>query len=660
MAANEGWVFAGTDWNDGTNFDLEEFDPGIAPKRIRWISGADSDGALSPEEAHYENAEMTVRVRVVAQSTMDLALAKIGTLVEALQEAEKQPLGSAGVWTPATSTKSLTAYVLAGEVTGLPIDLNDSGWFVKSPIITMKLTRRPFLYGAEVTSAATVTNTEPLQVLTIPSVAGDVAAEGRLVITDAATQSRRHVEWGLEQRYYNAATSLILDSDSMVTTGFSGTGTTRAGAYDPGAAGNSVIRGTLTTTPVAVCGTGNLSHVGTFRVKARVYASNPTYSNTFIRLSWKEGDGPLRANDYTQPCVGANWAEVDLGTIAIPEKALGTQRWTGQIESYTAGPAVADTLDVDVLYLIPTESYGKARTTITLPTSTTFSARDEFNQTAGNLNAKALPVGGTWTTSGDATDLAVETTGKTAQRSTTVDTNGRTALATTASLTDVVASVDFTWSALPASGLSSTVLTRDGHVWAAVGTSGSVTYLSLVLDGTVLATKSVMVTAGVRYTLTVMALSSGIAAGFLGRAGSGAADYTLTASDPQLATGGLRAAGTGHSFKDVNTSATAVTRNYDNFAVWVPATDAVVFSGRAAEFRHDSAIRQDSTGTYYGNVATYRGDRFYVPADGSANRTTRIAAKARRNDIELATDDQIADSTTVTVHLTPRYYAAPR
>src|SRR5690349_14676219 len=105
MAANESFVFGGTEWNDGTNFDMEVFDPGVAPKRYRWISGADSDGALSPDEAHYDNAEATVRIRVLPQASMDTALSKLGDLVLALQECEKQPLGDDAVWTPATSTK---------------------------------------------------------------------------------------------------------------------------------------------------------------------------------------------------------------------------------------------------------------------------------------------------------------------------------------------------------------------------------------------------------------------------------------------------------------------------------------------------------------------------------------------------------------------------
>jgi hypothetical protein len=54
-------------------------------------------------------------------------------------------------------------------------------------------------------------------------VTGDVPALGRLIVTDTATQSRRHVEWGLEGPLtYNSATSLLVDSDNMVTTGFAG------------------------------------------------------------------------------------------------------------------------------------------------------------------------------------------------------------------------------------------------------------------------------------------------------------------------------------------------------------------------------------------------------------------------------------------------------
>jgi hypothetical protein len=179
-------------------------------------------------------------------------------------------------------------------------------------------------------------------------VTGDIPALGRLIITDTATQSRRHVEWGIEGPLtYNNATSLLVDSDNMVTSGFSGAQAVTTGAYDPNASGNNSI----TMTPIAgattaMAGTGDpLSHVGVFRVKARVQSGS--LLNLF-RLSWKAGDGPTNHNAWATPISTAGWIELDLGTITIPATTLGTQRWTGQIDvqgdSTTPGTVALDYL----------------------------------------------------------------------------------------------------------------------------------------------------------------------------------------------------------------------------------------------------------------------------------------------------------------------------
>src|SRR3954468_21487658 len=152
-----------------------------------------------------------------------------------------------------------------------------------------------------------------------------IPAPGRIIVTDNATQSRRHVEWGLEGPLtYNNATSLLVDSDDIVTTGFSGTCAATTGAYDPTAAGNNSISLTLVaSTTTALCGTGNLSHVGVFRVKARVQSG--ALANKF-RLSWKAGDGPMNHNSWVSPISTAGWQELDLGTVTVPAVTLGTQR----------------------------------------------------------------------------------------------------------------------------------------------------------------------------------------------------------------------------------------------------------------------------------------------------------------------------------------------
>jgi hypothetical protein len=85
-----------------------------------------------------------------------------------------------------------------------------------------------------------------------------------------------------------------------------------------------------------------------------------------------------------------------------------------------------------------------------------------------------------------------------------------------------------------------------------------------------------------------------------------------------------------------------------------------VFSGRAAEINSLKAERADSTGTYYGPIQSYRGARFSLQPAGSANRTNEILVSSKRNNIEIGADDQIADSTTATIHYTPRYLGPPR
>lgn len=135
---------------------------------------------------------------------------------------------------------------------------------------------------------------------------------------------------------------------------------------------------------------------------------------------------------------------------------------------------------------------------------------------------------------------------------------------------------------------------------------------------------------------------------------------SLQAASSAIATGGALASGK-PGFADQSTGTTAATRYYDDFYAGVPTAEPiVVYSGRSAEIRHDGAIRQDSTGTYYGLVAGYRGAHFFLDPAGDENRPNTLVVKARRNDIDVAADDQIADSTTVTVHYTPRWLSPPR
>jgi hypothetical protein len=498
---------------------------------------------------------------------------------------------------------------------------------------------------------------------------GDAPAEGRLLITDTASQNRRYIEWGLESRWYNPATSLMVESDDLVTSGFSGSQTTRTGAYDVGG-GNTVVRATLISSPLAVCGTGNLAHVGSFRVHARVYASA---AGQFVRLVWSEGDGPLRANHYAVPPVSAAWSDVDLGMISVPQKTLGTQRWQGRVEAYTTGAAGTDTLDVDFMLLVPCgEGYGKVRAAVTYETPTIHSARDEFAQTAGALTGKTAPIGGVWAGAGDATDLTVETSGHTLTRSEVSDAafTGRYVISGAAAQTLQAVQADVKWSAY-CGFLSSQwhgVLARyvDTNNWLAalfvVFQNGASVFVRKRVAGVVSTLKGSSVDSKIQpgnfYTLRLVADTGGKWYCWASQQGVPSSAPLLSDIDTDLATGGALASGKA-GILDENNSTTAVVRNYDNMAAFTPTIPTALYAGRVAEIRYDGAIRQDSTGTYWGPTPSYRGSPFYVPCAGDKDRPYRVFVRANRNDLETEPYDNVTDNLQVQTISTPRGIVVP-
>lgn len=142
------------------------------------------------------------------------------------------------------------------------------------------------------------------------------------------------------------------------------------------------------------------------------------------------------------------------------------------------------------------------------------------------------------------------------------------------------------------------------------------------------------------------------------QAGSQPTGYIAAGSETVLATGGALASGQ-VGIRDFNPTADAGIRKYDNFFSATPSSDAVIWSGRAAEINSQTAQRADSTGTYYGDMR-HRGAHFLLQPAGDESRTNEVVLTAKRNDVDTLADDQIADSTTATIHYTPRYWAAPR
>lgn len=669
MAINEALVLDGLALNDGVTLSLEDsVDLTPPPEPEEWVKGADSDGALLAREPKCDNRIITARIRVEPQASMNLALAKIALIVDKLQEAKRNPgRGIALTWVPANSTlPTLTFRCLSGQVTAMPIVAvgDDAGWLGQNaPVVTVKLTCLPFGEGAE-RLVASVTSSAPLITLELTGIAGDVRARGRAVVTDAATQSRRYMLLGLESRYYPTAAppSLIVDSAGMVTAGFAGATATRTAAFS--GAANNVISATMRTQLQAICGLGNLTHVGQFRPQLRFYASATTIA---LRLTYQALDGPLRSLSFKVP-VAVGFNVVDLGLITLPETELGAQRWTGRIEAYSTDIG-GETLDIDVLHLIPAEQIARARGSYSYRPGV-ITAYDEFTAVAAGtaLNARVAPLGGTWATSGVATDFtaadAPTATDETMTRA-TVDASRRFAILGATNYTNTEAGVQIREANIVASSTQE-VIARwvDSNNYARLSAAGSFLRLEVVVAG---ATTSLQVESQNRswsaaFQLRLVIFATGVAIGTLLDA-NGAVLKTLRGQHAALATGGVLATGK-PGFADDGFNATA--RYYDNFYHATPAAEPIVcYSGQSIEFRDDATLREDATGTWAGPPPESPGGRFFVPCAGGPGRKARVALLARRNDLESANDDALVanstmDSTTLQVYVTERYLVVPR
>ena len=665
MATVEAWTLDGVALMGG-NFDILELNVDPPKARQDWISAADSESAALLRQPLHENRTITMKVRVTSQASMNAALDQVGVILDKFRKASATPDGVALTWTPANSTRTVTFDVIAGEMTEVPIGLADQAWswFKQRPIMTLEMTAKPYWRGSEVLTS-TASSSTPFVTLEVASVPGDIPALGRLIVTDTATQNRRHVEWGLENQYYDNTTSLLVDSDNMTVSGFSGATATTTGAYDPNATGANSITASVLATPVSVAGTGNLTHVGSFRVKARIQAS---VADLMTRLSWQQADGPFTSNPYVAPPITGDWCEVDLGTILIAPTIAGTQRWTGRIDAYST---TGGTLIVDYLILVPLEGYGRARATYhSLPNVLT--GHDEFTATtAGSgLNARVAPQGGTWATSGATTDLvfydAATGGGELVTRSTISDSGqGRQAILGATNYTDIDVGVDvsvnggLSASTAPEGGVVARWVDASNFIRAKIaGSNITLTYsfvVETVIGGVTTTIATIPAPTFPAWRTRLIIYANGRFRAELSGPG-GALLRILEGINTALATGGTLATGKPGFFDRHTGTAAGLGRFYDNYAQGTPSTEPMaVYSGRSLQVRYDTTIRQDSTGTYYGPPESYRGSRFLVPTG-----TSRVLVKARRADVEAHPDVNVTDATQIQVGYQPRCLAVPR
>jgi hypothetical protein len=621
-----------------------------------------ADGEGSPLIGFRDlNPSGSIPLRIEGSSVSDFwarvtSLQKVVAEIRRLAE-RKRTYGGTLVWTPPGGVAT-TYQIVSIRLAGLP---QTRDYAIRHATARLEFTCLPYGLLDTVTLVTNANGSEPLLSFELANVPGHVDALLEILVTDTASKDRWHAEYGIEEDYNPAApTDLILDSDELSTAGLAGVGATRTGAYDPGGAGNSVIRGTLSSTAVAICSTGAQSHTGLRRIKGRLYADTAL---TYARLEYRIGDGPWNKNAWVL-VLEDNFSERDLGLVYVPSG----ETWEGRIvgKCVTAGAI----LDVDYVLPFPADRYGKARRVLRIETSPVLSARDEFNQSAGVLHGKNLPVGGAWATSGSFGDYSVDSTKRRALRSEQGDgaglENGRFALAGTTGFTSAVAQV-------LTESPESQDLTRRGLVLRYIDASN---FVVVVTETLATATLPLVVQAHLRVAgvttsllyrevgpasvgaipriLRVYADAQGRLLAWLGSDAGLPRSPIVAWERSELATGGALASGKIGLFDHAEKVSGTPTREYDDFMAWVPEPDAVCFSGQSLRNRHNVAERENAAGTRWGRVPRFEGEHARCPPAGPDNRTYRGVVKLRRNDIDELVDENIADSVRVDVTATPR------
>lgn len=383
-----------------------------------------------------------------------------------------------------------------------------------------------------------------------------------------------------------------------------------------------------------------LTHTGLYDVWARVSTSSS--NRPWLRLLYDVGDLVAPVPNVAVQIPGNEGGSylVPLGLVNLQRKALGEHRWGGVIQAQ--GAAGGENVTIDKLFFFNADECGgilkgSMSTDIGLGG---MKVRDEFNQSAGVLAGVALPDGtGNWATSGSAKG-DFEVASGAVVRTAKSDTELRFAKSplTGGPYSRIALQMTFTWSALANQLISGLY---------------SETFVKL------LAAEAVTISGKL-----VMQLSSSFASSIVVPLEAGRA-YKLTV----LFYGGLKLAifylddvevGRGTSFGTVSnawigdfcSSANAVTRTYDDFSVWVPDADPVIFASRSALLTSDEMLREDAAGIGVGSVSYPGADLPRLPVSGAEGRPVEVAVKQSQGNFEDFADPSTTDA--ISFHLAYR------
>jgi hypothetical protein len=638
------------------------------PEQPLWAESVDTDGARPVGNRHGNRAGQTIGVRIHGQNAVDVEQ-KVAAIARKVEKIRRDG-GTLKVTLP--SGNSCTLDLLAGQQN---LEFDRGLLLHHRADVTLTFTAAPYWRGRPVEFDEQAA-TGPVLIYEADEIPGDVPALGQLWVTHEQSTPMWFAMWGLQSRHVADGVSGGLFFEAETRANLSGASAVTGPAGASGT-GDRTIEATLNGRMHAILSTregggDHLEHTGTFRVFARVCAPSTNTGEVSLAFEWTRGEffaatPTVRNPDATLPgeLTADTFRLVDLGLVDLPAPRRGAARWEGRLLARSTVPG--DSLHVDYLLLMPAgEGYGELRGTLRPDDATEFVARDEFDQSAGALHGKALPIGGTWQGSGDSDDFTVDATEHVAKRTATGDTGdvdgGRFAVANTFAQADTLTHVRFRHSTMAATA-SSGLLARwvagsQALLCRAFASSGrfrvevhryttSPGWVSLGGGWCDLEP-----TADAWYSLRLLVVGRRL---WVWLTEDGAAPGSPCVSMDSSLIGSLAAGQTG--IHDLNGDI-AATRSYDDFWSTGAILDPVVPADGALEIRHDGAIRQDATGGVWTAVAREEGDHLLVPPAAGEGRSCRIAVKLCRDD-PARNPDHGLNPPTARLTVTPRYLLLP-
>jgi hypothetical protein len=564
---------------------------------------------------------------------------------------------------------------LEGLAAGDPGNYEGRRWVQRGQKFSTTLEALPYGRGEKQTRTLRSQTTDPVLVFEESLIPGSVRALGELEITDTAAQTRRGLVAGIELPDYDptaATAKLYYQAEALTPLGSS----TLAESVGAVGAGKNVVRATLESSrrellsTKLVAGSAHLTHVGTFRVFARVKTEQARPNDLYFWLSWGQGDLVERVVNDPFELASSNTIDywiIDLGIIRISKATVGKQRWEGRIIGAIGEGQQVMEVSIDDVRLVPVGAAAlRATRSVTTPgPPTTFARLDHFEQQSlpsPPLNGKSANIGGVWATSGGTGDFENDGSKRLVRKD---EYSAKRLALLPGSISGAVAmritvgEYEFWTGGTRSQGILVRYIDANNYVTLKRVYDG-VSKIQWMLN---------VVVAGVKYELVGSVPEGALdIAIFVSASGYWAAYATSNIGGPlgepiahgfhsALVTGGALAAGQiGLWDERVGPSSwMGMVRYFDELQVWVPADPALISPGRRLRWRHDGVQREDAAGGELWSPVGYEGDPLLIPPSTKAQDVMRAIVFPTRGDLDVLPDSGASDDFTAQLALTSRH-----